>query len=382
MSGREWQIEMLWRCSTCPTKCENLGRDKVCKNCGAPKKESDEFYMPGDTRYESRVTDTEQLDDAHAGPDWSCRYCGSAQRRNDGECARCGVPQAEGTRTSTVEQDPFRTPATRDDYSDIDNPPPATAMPPPPRMYREGPLGGVVAVIIAIALITGLYFLFRTRDVYATVSGVQWAYTIPIERYQVVSDDGFDPPGDAFDVTRTGSRIHHYDRVHDGSHQEPYSVLEACGQDCRPTPKICSQSCTSNKNGYATCRESCSGGGQSCSTRYCSRTRYRTVEDYHNEPVYRPYYGWHAWRWRPHRNAVTSGRDFNMRWPDTTPPSPLAMGEQEREGARRAAYDVTFRKQDETWTYHPNGEVDFRRFEPGHTFHLKVAAIGSVEVMP
>ncbi len=169
MTDREWEIEMLWRCSVCER--ENKGRDKVCENCTAPKKESDPFYMPGSTEYESRVTDERQIRNAKAGADWSCRFCDSAQRKNDGTCARCGVDQTTGRAPSSPA---IQAPA-------IDSIPPAyqASIPAPARtMDDPSPLRSfpwrrtaiIASVVLGVALL--FYFLFRTKDVQATVSGL------------------------------------------------------------------------------------------------------------------------------------------------------------------------------------------------------------------
>lgn len=374
MADREWQIEMLWRCSTCPPKTENRGRDKSCKNCGAPKKESDKFYMPGDTRHEARVTDRDQLDDAHAGPDWSCRYCNSAQRRNDGECARCGVPQEQGVAKghpappSTESEGNSHTAGTRESHR-------------PRRQTRKIPkhVLVVLAVVAVAAVAVVLYFLLRTKEVDAVVTAVHWSHQVDVEKYQVVSDDGFSPPGDAFETVSNGTRWHHDDKVPDGTHTEKYTVQVACGQTCRPIAKSCSTSCSDNKNGYSTCKETCTGGGESCSTKYCNEQRTKTVQDYKNVPVYRPYYSWKAWRWRPNRTLNTSGDSLETNWPDASPSIPLLPGEQER-STTHPSYSVTFSKGKDSWDYSPDNLNEFEKFKKGQSFHLKVSLV-SVQVL-
>lgn len=275
--------------------------------------------MPGDTRYEARVTDAEQLEDAHAGPDWSCRYCGSAQRRNDGECAQCGVPQEQGTvkPASPVVTNPIDVKSDEDSCSTN-----LPLRPGPP--IRVPSSVWVVAVVCSLAVL--MYFLLRTKEVDATVTAVHWSHRVDVEKYQVVKDDGFSPPGDAFDTVQNGTRWHHDDRVPNGTHTERYTVKVACGQTCRPIPKLCSTRCDSNKNGYGTCKETCTGGGESCSTKYCDETRTKNVQDYRSEPVYRPYYSWKAWRWRHNRTLNAAGDTLVTSWPDESPVVPLLPG--------------------------------------------------------
>lgn len=367
---------MLWRCSTCPPEAENRGRDKTCKNCGAPKRESDPFYMPGDTRYEARVADAEQLEDAHAGPDWSCKYCGSAQRRNDGECARCGVPQEQGdAKSSSSPASPvhFAVPEPKlEDETYSSNLPPRAK--PPLRVP-----GFVLAAVAICAVAMALYLLLRTKEVDAVVTAVHWSHRVDIEKYQVVQDDGFAPPGDAFEIASSGTRWHHDEQVPNGTHTEKYTVQVACGQTCVAIPKSCSRSCSDNKNGYATCRDVCTGGGQNCSTKYCKEQRTKTVQDYRNEPIYKPYYTWKAWRWRPNRTLNTSGDTLSTNWPDEAPPAPLLPGEKERSSTYHS-YSVTLSKGKDSWSYSPKSVDEFQKFRKGKSFHLKVSLV-SVEVM-
>jgi hypothetical protein len=379
MSDQEWQIEMLWRCTVCDR--ENRGHDKICENCTAPKKESDPFYMPGSTGYDDRVTDADRITDAKAGADWSCRFCESAQRNNDGTCARCGVDQATG-----------RAPAGAIPVPPIASIPPAyqTSIPPPSRTmddprppirplpWRQALIIG--AIIIGVALL--FYFLFRTKDVRAAVADVAWAHSIQIDRYRVVVEDGFDPESDAFNIRGMGERIRRHDHRLVGSHDERYQAREACGQTCVDIPRRCgAPTCTNNKNGYASCKDNCTGGGRDCSTKYCNATRTRRVDDYQDVPIYAPYYAWDVWRWAPNRTVNVTGTTLQTRWPDTTPPSPLASGERERE-ARTASYAVIFKDASDSWTYHPSTLDEFGRYEPGQRFHLKVNAVGGVEVVP
>lgn len=198
--------------------------------------------------------------------------------------------------------------------------------------------------------------------------------TITSEQFQKMT--GHAPEGDDLD----GRRIHHYDRVRVGSHQESYQVSEICGQDCRSVsvPRHCS----SNSNGTA----SCTGGGTrtECSTKYCSRTKYRTVDDYENQVRYRDWYSWMAWRWVYDRTLVNSGLNLDPKPPivptilaESVSPIPV---EKERFMAVQYKY-ICQLKDSEPKTY--NIDMDslgqFNQCKSGRQAELKIV-VGMVSI--
>src|SRR6478609_995788 len=262
----ERQIEMHWYCATC--NHDNRGRDLGCANCGKPR-EAEEDLMPSDTRTAPTITDPELLRKATAGANWSCHYCQSSQRRLDGACARCGAPADEGTTEGELPRQQQTAPPISADVAD-DDPPPSFR---PAWARHAAIIAGALAVLGALIWVL---FVPHPRDV--RVAAVSWRHSIEIERFKLVREDGWSPPSDAIGPTVEGMRVHHYDHRLVGSHSERYTVQVACGQTCTPIPRSCSESCTSNRNGFATCRTSCTGGGQSCSTKYCSEGRTRSVD--------------------------------------------------------------------------------------------------------
>src|SRR6185312_3028478 len=123
------------------------------------------------------------------------------------------------------------------------------------------------------------------RDVSAQVAGVAWEHSIQVERYRLVAREGFvdERPADAVEPHAAGRRVHHTDKVpdgfateaytetvSDGTRTESYTDQERCGETCTPKPQNCERKCKPNKNGFATCKDVCTGGGQSCSPKYCA----------------------------------------------------------------------------------------------------------------
>lgn len=347
---------MLWRCSVCQTKV--LGRHMVCLSCGHPKGSSEPYEMPADTASAPSVTDPELLQKAKAGRNWNCAYCGSDQRRLDGSCVQCGAHPASPVMPKQRIPVPRET---TDEALDV----------PESRFHRPTFIvGGVLVAVVSLVL-----WINRTRTYDAEVEHVRWEQTITVERYRVFGHEGWrnEIPPDAFEVRSLGDRVHHYDRVPDGYDTEHYTVDVACGEDCRPVPERCSEICTSNDNGFATCREVCSGGGQSCTTRYCSEPRTRQVPRYRQEPRYAEFARYKRWEWGVDRTVTARGTSTtDLRWPveEARVGEGLSDGEQERE-ARSSFYGVTLRYDgDETIEF----AVDsFNGFEIGSRHVLTVA---------
>jgi hypothetical protein len=352
-------IEMTWRCSTCGH--QNLGRHKECVECKHPKDASEAYEMPADPSQAASVTDADLLRMATAGPNWRCAYCGSDQRKLDGSCQNCGASAVEG---KEVEEEP--------------PPPEPVAAPAGKRRARW--------VWLAIAAIVGAIWFWhwnvnRPRDFTGKVGAASWEQVIDVERYHIVDHEGFrdQMPADAFEVASAGNKIHHYDDVLDGYTTEHYTVQVACGQDCTSTPRTCSEHCTSNKNGFATCRTSCTGGGRSCTTRYCSEARSRQVPHYHKEPRYQEAFRWRDWEWTRARSVRAAGQGVaDLRWPVDEAKVGLGLtgGEKERE-QRRSRYVVTVGYGDKKVTFDVATSEELARFAPGteHTVHTESGRI-------
>ena len=201
-----------------------------------------------------------------------------------------------------------------------------------------------------------------------------------VERYHLVSRGGFadTKPADAeIDPHPAGQKVHHVDKVPDGFtpetytetvpdgfRTETYSAQERCGEDCSSRPQTCSRKCTPNKNGYATCQDVSSGGGQHCRPKYCSVsksrqvpqtrtvTRTRQVQKYRDEPRYADWFTWRAWAWTPDRVPKENGDTVDT--PLARPPSAVKLGERAGRGGSRSgsggrrSYQVHLRGDDGT----------------------------------
>jgi hypothetical protein len=404
-------IEMTWVCAACSLR--NLGRHTGCQRCGKAKT-TEAYEMPAEVSQAASVTDPELLRLATAGANWVCRYCGSDQRRLDGECARCG-----GERTARERQE---------HASAGQAPRPAAPGPVPGRSWSPAALLVPVASLAIFGLVIGL-FLFARRPappptvvgqptsepaepvgpVPGSVVGLKWEQRLVIERYQILPGEGFaeQRPADALDVKAAGTHVHHIDQVPDGYREETYTETvpdgtrtesyteqTQCGQDCRSTPQSCRQVCTSSKNGFANCKDVCSGGGQTCSPKYCSQTRTRQVPKTRTvtrtrqvprtRPVERlaPWFTWRAWGWKQDRVLRRQGDAPPLAWPadaeaDAGPR--LGKGEQER-ASKQGDYSLTLSdRSGKQYEYHPTDGAQLSSLHAGSQVTLHLAPGGRVE---
>lgn len=405
-----YDIEMLWTCSVCRHGSNRGLKDRYCCNCGHKKDESDAERMPDDMTEAAALKGDDALK-AHAGPDWVCKFCDSLQNQCNKCCGNCGatergtkqaevgtisqlVTQAEAEHIGREVREDFEEAireteargreldAIAHDEARSDSPVSWSFVPTVRRWYDfffARAVRRIAFVTVLVLVAWALWWLFTPRLVEAKVSQLYWQHDTLIERYALHGHEGWTPSFDAVDVSPRGLRHHHYDRVHVGSHRESYSESYACGETCSTSPSY--TTCSSNGNGTARCTKH--GGNRSCSTKYCSRTAYRTVQDYENVSRSQVWYAWRAWDWSHERTVTRSGFTHATTWPaEGELQAWLSEGEKER-SSRQASYKVTFSdvKDGETHFIRPSA-AEFQTYDLGERYRLKVNNAGSVEVLP
>lgn len=410
MSSRK--IEMVWRCNACDT--ENLGRNKVCQSCGDPKDASEKFVFPGpasgggpqDTKSFATVTDPELLKKATAGKDWRCEACGANQSALSAKCTQCGAANAAAPKAAPVR--PIAVPSGGS----------AVLWDPVPGLFAlamGAPLVFGTVVVGGLGLLVGaVWFVAGPRgpvDVPVTVAEHRWHRSVAVERLALRDFDGFVEarPTDALEIRSLGDKHHHdeqvldhyrtesyTEQVADGYDTRSYTEQVACGEDCTYEAPTCSETCTADDNGFATCTESCWGGGNSCTTRYCTeykteqvqryRTEHRTreVPEYRSEPRYAEAFAWRAWRWERERELVRDGSGLDAAWPpDDEVHLDVGLAEGEDERATQAErYGVSFTgtldDSPRTWRLDDVPEVIWRSYVPGSAHVARVASDGTL----
>ena len=351
---------MVWVCPNC--KSTVGGRHKSCTGCGRRKTRDESFIMPDDLQNVDVVTDPSLLKKAQGQPDVQCEFCGAMRWADGDNCMNCGGADVK------LDEPSVEIPTFRPKFKEVFH----------FHSWKRWAVigGGVVGVGIVVS-----YLALRPRVEGAKVDTSHWVYTVSVERFHSVHDEGFNAPFGAENVTMSGARVHHYVSVPNGFHSE-FVTDSRCGQVCTPRPQVCQtvpRSCTSNRNGFATCTgggTTCSGGGMSCVTRSCSVS----VQDYRNDPVFMPWFSWDVWRWDHQRDVVTEGNSVETWWPSD---EKIALRlttsgrEDERISDRKEKYDVTFTTDSgKVVTYHPALRQGFIGFRIGDRHRLKIGLLG------
>lgn len=378
-------IENLWQCSVCSHRTNRGLKDRYCCNCGHEKDGSDLEFQPDDMSEDAALGGAEALL-AAAGPDWICKYCQSHQNQRNKRCGNCGG-DPEGTQLVSPAQAKQIGREVREDFE--------SAQRETEKMSRrldavhglrtdQEPTHAWVPYLVVGAVLAAIgyfiWWLFVPHDVQARCTRLSWQHDTTVERYAVQLREGWSAEGGSFEVRPLGLRHHHYDRVHVGSHQDPYQDRYQCGETCSTSPRY--TTCDRQGNGTSKCTKH--GGERSCSPKYCYRTKYRTVQDYKDVSRSQMWYAWKIWDWSYHRTVTKSGSGREVRWPtDAELLASLATGERER-SSRSAKYSVEFIEvdDDETHKLAPATLTDYQKYDTNKIYKLRVTNAGSVEVLP
>ena len=341
-------IELEWTCRNCNTR--NKGADKVCRNCGSPMAEDQEFELPA----QQEISAPPQAKEEEAGPDIHCPYCGARNVATAARCVRCGGELVEGKkREQSKVLGAFRAEKAPDiicPYCQTPNP--ATALQcskcggslakpkpePAPKAETKGfrftPLMlGIVAIVVLLCGALA-FALFRTSDVTATVQDVSWTRTIAIQALQPVKKEGWrnEVPNEA----RLGSCEKKLRRVQE---QEAPGAKKVCG-----TPYVVDQ-----------------GTGKGKVMQDC---KYEIYEDWCQYEVN---------DWVKVREEKASRHDLQPVWPAVS----LGVKEREQKDGRKEEYAVVFDRDGKRYTYSPPAS-EFAKFQVGSVWKLKVNRLGGV----
>ncbi len=345
-------VHLEWTCPSCGTR--NKGTDKICVNCGAPQPKDVQFEQAAQ---EELIADEAVIEQAKKGADIHCPYCGTRNPADAQTCSQClgdlsedAIKRESGRILGAHKDKPApdvkcpscgtMNPATARQCAQCGAPlRQSESKPAPPSAKpaaKSGLPGWVMAVgaIVLLFLCGGLLLLMlRTDDVKGTVADVEWQYTISIEALSPAEYEDWQDqvPADA-EILSCSDEVR---RVQDSP--APNSE-EVCG-----TP-------------YTV--DTGSGVGevvQDCEYRvYDAMCRYTVME------------------WQTVDQAAASGNDFQPDWPA------LSLAADEREGEREASFSVIFRADGRDYTYHPATLEEYRQFQPGSTWTLKINKLGAI----
>ena len=209
-------VELRWTCPKCGVI--NMGSVRTCQSCGAPQPEDVKFELP---ERQELITDESVAAKAEAGADIHCPYCGTRNPANATTCSQCGGDISEGARrqagqvlgafqTGPVKQvtcprcgslnpDTATTchqcggSLKQEGVKDMEE----VVSPPVQAPGRKLPSWMIVGLIAFTVIVCGALIFFavlsgRSEEITATVQGVKWERSIPIEglvpvEYQALS---------------------------------------------------------------------------------------------------------------------------------------------------------------------------------------------------
>lgn len=347
-------IKLEWTCPNCNTR--NPGPEKTCQNCGAPQPENVNFEVGAS---QELVTDSDEIKRAQAGADFHCSYCGARNPAGTKTCSQCGGDLREGKqrqagRLLAIPESGSRVPITCTNCGTV-NPgtnvnctkcgsPLPRADAPLRRLPAHQPAGNrpssqsrvtpagrgnprrlwIVAGILGFLAISciGIYTLFlRPSDsIKGVVDSVYWQTAVQIQEQQEVryTDRGGNPPPDAYDAS--------------------------CHTDSRD---VCEQKTVDLGNGLAEVVEEC----HTETEQYCSYT----IQE-----------------WKTVQSETLEGNDLN---PFYATPS---ITNTQRIGDKTATFTVGFSTDKDTYTYTPNDQTEFQRYQIGSEWLLSLNAMGGV----
>lgn len=396
---------MLWICpnGSVHHKHVNLGRYKTCQSCGRPKTDKEEFIMPDDISVRANITDESLLRKAHLSEDLHCSFCGASRFADQQICLECGASQTSADDETQIQKDYNNiTTQKKEHYSiketkkdrnnDYAEQVSELEQRSTAQFQHKSKLPWIIGSSVFV-LFVGLFVAACPHHEPAKVSAVEWTYTVNIEKFHAIHDEGWSTPANAEDVQQLGSRIHHYVKVPNGTRHDWVTDGIRCGQSCYTTPRTCQKTpktcstvprtCTSNKNGFASCTggntvctgggEYCTGGSTICSPKMCLVE----VQDYKDEPVMQTWYSWNVWRWDYTRNVQTSGNSIETWWPNDDKlalRANLLPREDERISQKIEHYSVTLvSNSGRVLKYMPNSKSEFTSLNIGTERLLRVS---------
>ena len=328
-------VPLIWECPFCNT--QNPGPIKSCTSCGAPQPEDVEFLQVDEEKF-NFIKDEALIRMAKAGPDIHCPYCGTRNPGTAKLCSKCGgelslggKARATGTRIRTIseasakEQPPVSTPV-----------PPIPQTSPPVSAPRKklSPILIVIPILVIIACLIGAYFLFfKSEDMDATVTGVEWERSIVVEAYrESTTSDWWDQIPDDAEILGCSEEYRY-----SSDEWEPNST-EVCGE--------------------AYVEDTGTGVGE-------------VVQDCTYE-VYDQYCEYTVMTWQQVRTETESGTDLSPFWPAVN------LASDERTSTETETYRIIFATSKRDYTYSTSDLGLFLEATPGSKWVIEVNEVGGI----
>ena len=316
-------VPLVWECPSCKTV--NPGPIKTCTSCGAPQPEDVEFLQVDEEKFDF-IKDEALIRMAKAGPDIHCPYCGTRNPAAHEHCSNCGGDLSLGGKARQAGQ---RVRSVQEAQAPPipPTPPRAPANRPDPQPKSRTLLFILLAAVVTACLVAAYFLFWKADTVSATVTGVAWERSIPIEVYTETT------ASDWWDNIPTGAEIYSCTETYRYASSDPQpNATEVCSD-----PYV---------------EDTGTGVGE-------------VVQDCVYE-VYDNYCEYAALDWVVWDVAAASGEDLNPFWPET----PLSADQ--RAGTPSADYTITFSGDGGAYTYSTTDLDLFLMAEIGSQWTLEV----------
>lgn len=357
-------VELQWECPNCGTI--NPGSTKICKGCGAPQPENVEFQQASTQQL---ISDEKRLEQAKAGADIHCPYCGTRNPAGATNCSQCKaeLSQAEKRQSGRVvgafqegqvakilcphcgtENLETASRCTQcGGLLGIDTPPMQKSQPDSGSTPRGGTAdlpaassggGRKVLIILGLFFLVAcaiIYFVFlRTTATTGTVTGLDWERAYVLEQIVPVEYEGW------------------------------YANIPADGEVV---------SCTQEE--YERVSEPVEGSQEICGTPYSVDTGsgYAEVVQDCEYIVYEDYCTYTLMEWAAVDTVSVDGSGMNAVWPSPSLAADQRLGEGEE------TYIITFESGGERYVFQTNNYALFQQAEIGSEWELEINAIGGVQ---
>ena len=214
-------IEGYWDCKYCDSKGIS-GSIRECPNCGHPRDDTVKFYLKDEKKYVSE----EKAKTINKNPDWICPYCNCLNSDSNETCVSCGSPRTkenlnyfenheerkrkEEKKKSTIENTTFNqtSHSYKNDFSS------SIASNVTSKKSNNFPFRILLIILSISLLIGGLIYLFLPKEQEILVQELSWEYSINIEKFKTVEENGLSLPIGAR-LKYTDEEISHYVEVID-----------------------------------------------------------------------------------------------------------------------------------------------------------------------
>jgi membrane protease subunit (stomatin/prohibitin family) len=345
-------VELEWTCPTCKTR--NPGTQTTCSGCGAAQPKDVQFETPAAAEL---IQDQAKIEQAKAGPDIHCAFCGARNAATAKVCHQCGADLTQGkARGAGQVVGAYSTapaPEVKCTSCGMMNPgtakvctrcgaplgkatPPQLAATPMPKSSGFGGMTMVfigIAVLVVLGLCAMVFFSFRTSGKVATVQEARWERTIDVMALVPVSASAW------------------RDQLPSGA------ANVSCRQEFRFT--------TSNPQ---------AGAKEVCGTPYTVDTGTgvgRVVQDCEYE-VYDDKCSYTTNQWAVVTAVKNAGVGFSPAWPAAN-----LTGEQ-RLGDRHENYVCVLNADDKTYSLSIRSQAEYEQCQPGTRWKIEVNTFGDV----